>query len=1077
MKNRYTNRLGRFSLTLAVCSLALGAHAASFFDSGPLVKHASAQPSAVTFYKDTGASKPEGTATATVVEIIVEGKVTDNEGAVLPGVTVRLKDNKKVGTVTDIEGNYRLSVPDGQEEGTLVFSFVGYLKEEVPINNQTTIDVSLTEDIKSLEEVVVVGYGEQEKKTITGSISSIEGEELTKAPVATVSEALVGKVAGINTRMPDGRPGSAARMQIRNLGSPLYVIDGVPQGEPQFNNLNPEDIESISVLKDASAAIYGVRASNGVVLVTTKSGKRNEKNKVNIHTYYGWQSWTRFPQAASAADYVRASAEADVNQNGSTNWAQEEVERWQEGTEKGYRGFDWASYVQDNAPQQYLNVSTSGGSKNTSYYFSASHINQDAVFEGYNFNRTNLQSNVSTHIGERLKAGIRINGKIESRKLPGVIGGDKYWQPLWGLFRNLPTERPYANDNPDYVNNTTTLTTNNATFGLAGYTDEQWRSVQTNFDMEYDLPVKGLKAKGVYSFFFNNLLDDVYEYSFDAYTYNEATDTYEVTGGRDSRYRSRRNRHITNSVLRLLLNYDRDFGKHHVSAVFGGEAEERLDKNFNVVSAPTTNYIKLIREFNELQNVQDNIFESARAGVFFRTNYDYQDKYLLEVAARYDGSWRFPPGNRWGLFPSMSLGWRISEEAFLQNSGITKVLDDFKIRASYGEMGNDGVGVDPFAYLTGYNYGAGNAVLDGQLFTGIAPRGMPVRTLSWINSSIANVGIDFSLWNGKLSGTTDAFYRKRTGLPRSRYDVLIPWEAALNLPPENLAADAHMGIEGSLQHANTLGKLKYSIGANATFARERNLYSYKPRFGNSWNHYRTSNEDRWNRVQWGYNVIGRFQSEEEVANHPVDIDGKNNTTVLPGDFIYNDVNGDGVINGYDRRPVGYGAAQLPYLSFGFNSNFSFKGIDLSLNFAGGSMQSRGRVAELKVPFMGNANSPSYLFNDRWHREDIFDPGSPWVAGTYPALRRTQNRHTFWGSDFWFRNITYLRLRNIQLGYTLPKSIVGTVNIAKVRLYVNALNLFSFDNMKDIGVDPETQRPNGLDYPSHRVINVGANVTF
>ena len=1076
MKNRCTNRLGKISLTLAVCGLTLGVNAASFSDSGPLAKHAAAPPSAGHFFEGTEISKPEAAAAA-FVEITVKGKVTDNSGNALPGVTVMLKGSKNIGTITDVEGNYRLNVPDGQEDGTLVFSFVGFSPEEVPIKNQTTIDVTLTEDIKSLKEVVVVGYGEQEKKTITGSVSTVEGEELTEVPVATISETLVGKVAGITTRMPDGRPGSTANLQIRNLGNPLYVIDGVPQGAPQFNNLAPEDIESISVLKDASAAIYGVRAANGVVLVTTKSGNLDTKNKINIRSYYGWQSWTRFPQPASAADFVRASAEADVNQNGRTNWTPEEVAKWREGTEEGYRGFDWTSYVRDNAPQKFLNVNTSGGSKKTSYYFSASHIDQDAVFEGYNFNRTNLQSNVSSQIGERLKAGIRINGKIETRELPGVIGGDKYWQPLWGLFRNLPTERPYANDNPDYVNNTTTLTTNNATFALAGNTHEQWRSIQTNFDLAYDLPVEGLKVKGIYSFFYNNLLEDVFEHSFDAYTYDKATNTYEVTGGRQSRYRSRRNRHITNSVLRLMLNYKRAFGKHNVSAVLGGEAEERLDKNFLVVSAPTTNYIKLMREFNELQNIRDNIFESARAGAFFRGNYDFKDKYLLEIAGRYDGSWKFPPGNRWGLFPSVSLGWRISEEAFIQNSGIVNVLDDFKLRASYGEMGDDGVGVGAFAYMTGYNYGAGNAVLDGQLITGIAPRGMPVRTLSWINSSIANIGFDFSLWNGKLSGDADAFYRKRTGLPASRYDVLIPWEVALNLPPENLAADAHMGVEGSLQHSNRIGKVSYSLGANATFARRRNLYSYKPRFGNSWHHYRTSNENRWSRVQWGYHVIGQFQSEEEVANHPVEIDGKNNTTVLPGDFIYEDVNGDGVINGYDRRPVGYGAAQLPYLSFGFNSNVSYKGFDLSLNFAGGSLQSRGRVAELKKPFMGNANSPAYLFNDRWHREDIFDPESPWVAGTYPALRRTQNRHTLWGSDFWFTNITYLRLRNVQLGYTLPKSILGKISFSRIRFFANALNLFSFDNMRDIGVDPETQRPNGLDYPSHRVVNVGINVTF
>ena len=1008
-------------------------------------------------------------------ELSISGNVTTaDDGQPLPGVNVLVKGTAN-GTQTDFDGNFTLN--NVVTNATLIFSYIGFETREIPVNNRSTVNVTMAMSNQALDEVVVIGYGEQQKKTLTGSVSQVEGEEIAKAPVSTMSEALVGKLSGVATRQGDGRPGNGTALQIRNMGSPLYVIDGVPQGGGQFNNLNPGDIESISILKDASAAIYGVRASNGVVLVTTKSGKKNQKNQINIHSYYGWQSLTRFPQPASAADYVRASAEADINQNGTSNWTPEEVALWQEGTEKGYRGFDWSSYIRENVPQKFIQASTSGGFEKISYYFSLSRIDQDAVFDGYNFNRTNLQSNVSADITDRLKVGIRINGKIEAREFPGVIGGDKYWQPLWGTFRNLPTERPYANDNHDYPNTTTTITTNNATFDHAGYEESKWRSLQTNLDIVYDLPIKGLKLTALYSHFFNNQLQDKFEYSFDTYTYNEAEDIYEITGGKENRYRSRRNRHITNNVLRIILNYDRSFGEHSLAVMIGGEGEDRLDKDFEIIAAPATNHIDLIRESNELQNVHDNIFESARTGFFGRINYNYKEKYLLELAARYDGAWRFPPDDRWGFFPSVSLGWTITEEPFLRNSKITDVLNNFKLRASYGIMGDEEVGVGAFAYMTGYNYGAGNAVLDGELVTGIVPRGMPVRTLSWIESSIANVGFDFRMWNGKLSGDMDAFYRKRTGLPGSRYDVLIPTETALNLPPENLGADAIMGVEGSLLHRNTIGDLTYSVGANFTLARRRNLYTYKPRFGNSWDHYRNSNEGRWAAIQWGQHVIGQFQSQEQIAGYPVDIDGKNNTTVLPGDFIYEDVNNDGVINNLDERPVGYGGEQLPYLTYGLNAEAAYKGFDFSVAFAGGSMQSRGRGAETKVPFMGNGNSPGHLFNDRWHREDIFNPESAWVPGTYPALRRSQNAHNNTPSDFWFRNVTYLRLRNIQLGYTLPKSILKKLNIPQIRLYVNGLNLYSFDNLKDIGLDPESNRPNGLDYPPMKVVNVGANITL
>jgi len=324
------------------------------------------------------------------------------------------------------------------------FNYVGFLRKEVSVNNRATVNIKLEASSESLTEVVIVGYGQQRRTSVTGSIATISSKELTESPVPTVSQALVGKVAGITSRAPDGRPGAEARLQIRNLGDPLYVIDGVPSGPQQFNNLNSEDIESLSVLKDASAAIYGLRASNGVVLVTTKKGGLNKENRVNVNSYYGLQSLFRFPKAASAADYVRALAEADINQSGSSVWTPEEVGKWQQRV-PGHEGYDWSSYIKDNAPQAYLNLNTTGGSQKTSYYLSLAHLNQDAVFDGYNFNRTNLQSNIETRIGERFKVGVKINGKIEIRDLLGLPGEDDYFQALLGQFRNLPTEGPYAN--------------------------------------------------------------------------------------------------------------------------------------------------------------------------------------------------------------------------------------------------------------------------------------------------------------------------------------------------------------------------------------------------------------------------------------------------------------------------------------------------------------------------------------------------------------------------------------------------------------------------------------------------------
>ncbi|MCX2575882.1 SusC/RagA family TonB-linked outer membrane protein [Pedobacter sandarakinus] len=1002
----------------------------------------------------------------------IRGTVTDEQGVSIPAVTIVIK-NKTIRTVTDGNGRYSIAA---NENDVLVFNYVGFKQQEIRVGSSTTINVKLITSSESLTEVVVVGYGEQRRTSVTGSIATVNSAELTETPVPTVSQALIGKVAGVTSRAPDGRPGAEARLQIRNLGDPLYVIDGVPSGAQQFNNLNSEDIESLSILKDAAAAIYGLRASNGVVLVLTKKGGLNKENRINVNAYYGLQSLFRFPKAANAGDYVRALAEADINQNGTSVWTPEEVNKWQQGV-PGYEGFDWSTYIKDYAPQSYINLNTTGGSQKTSYYLSLSRTDQDAVFEGYNFNRTNLQTNLETRIGQRLKAGVKINGKIEIRDLLGLPGDDDYFNALLGQFRNLPTESPYANGNPNYPATNNNFATNYATFEYSGYNKTERRTLQTTFDLEYKFPIKGLTANGMYSFFYNNLLGNTYEKTYKTYTYNAASDTYNVTGGQQNPYRSRDNGYIIDNVLRLQLNYAGTFGKHNVSAIGAMETQERVDKLFFVRSQPVSNEIDIINFFNELQAVSDRVTEEARAGFIFRANYDYDSKYLLEIGGRYDGSWRFPKGHRWGLFPFISAGWRISKADFMQGDGIKKVITDLKLRASYGETGSEDNGVGAFAYLPGYNFGSGNAYLDGQLITGIAARGLPVTRLTWVKSAITNIAVDFNLWSGKLGGSVEVFRRDLTGIPAPRYDVLLPIEVGFTAPSENLNANRTLGVEMALNHAGKTGGLEYSVGVNATLARLRNVYTYKPRFGNSIDRYRNSIEDRWARINWGYEFIGQFQTAEEIANYPVDIDGQNNTTLLPGDFIYKDQNNDGVIDGLDERPNGYSESNLPYLNFGLNSSFAYKGFDVQLNFAGATMQSRGRAAELKLPFQNDANSPDFLLNDRWHRENIFDPNSAWIPGTYPALKKSNNESNQRASSFWFRNTSYLRLRNVQLGYNLPQKWLKGASITKVRIYANGFNLFSIDNLKDIGIDPETQLNTGLEYPSVRVYNLGVNLTF
>lgn len=1017
-----------------------------------------------------------GQATGTIT-----GTVTSETGQPLQGASVRTGSNA---VITDATGRYTLlNVQPGQHE--VRASLLGYAEgtssASVQAGQAATVNFVLMSQAVELEGIVAVGYGgTQRQEAITGSIATVSNDDLIRTPATTTSGTLVGKVPGVLTRQADSRPGASTSIQIRNLGTPLFVIDGIPKDEGQFNNIDPNDIASISILKDASAAaVYGVRAANGVILVTTKRGQRNQDARVDVRTYYGWQNWGRFPMASSAATYVRAQAEAEMNQFGETNWTPEEVARWREGTEPGYRGFNWYDFaIQKNAPQYYTSVSSTGGSDRINYYVSASKINEEAVFEGYNFNRTNLQANVDARISERLSIGAQINGRIESRRNPGNPGHDDYWQPLFGIYRNRPTERPYANDNPLYPAHTSHIASNHATlrYDVSGFWESDWRVQQTNLSAEYELPIEGLVATGRYSYYLADNVENTFEYTYDVFTYDPDTDTYHATGGNQNPYRDRWSRKVEENMLQLQLNYDKQFGLHGWSADVAFEANERLEPRYWFRAQPTTNYINLVN-FNELKEFRDEESESARMGFVLRSNYNYDDRYLLEFAGRYDASWQFARHKRWGLFPSGSAGWRISGESFYERSRLADFLPELKVRASYGVLGDDAVGIGPFDYLEGYNYGRGSAYLDGQLITGIQPRGLPIDNLSWLRAAMTNVGVDFGMLDHRLTGTLEYFYRKRTGLPARRWDVLIPEEVAIALPSENLNADAHTGMEASLNFSDRLANgLQYSLGGNVTFSRQRDLYTYKPRFGNSWDRYRHSIEDRWAFINWGYQVVGQFESEEQIANYPVDIDGRNNTTLLPGDFIYKDVNGDGIINGLDERPIGFRQGALPYLSFGFNTYAAWQGVDLSLQFSGAGYQSYERNWEMKIPFQNDANSPTYLFEDRWHREDIFDPNSRWVAGTYPAIRKEMGGHSnMRRSDFWVTNVNYLRLRTVELGYTLPESMLDSFRIRNARLYVTGYNLLSLDNVGKYGIDPEIASDNGLQYPPLRMVNIGANI--
>ena len=1032
--------------------------------------------------------------------ISVSGIVRDSAGLGLAGATVLEKGTKNA-TATGADGSFTINV--ASQKSVLVISSVGYASQELRVGNRTSFLLSMQQASGDLGEVVVVGYGTRKKESLTGAISSVTSKDIDRVHAgATVSSTLAGKLPGVTFRMPDGRPGASANIQIRNMGDPLYVIDGIQQDAGQFNNLAPNDIESITILKDASAAIYGVRAANGVVVVTTKRGATG-RNNINIDVYTGLQYFFRFPKAlTNSYDYMSYRADAEVNGNifnsnpsARTTITQADLDLYKQGEAAGaaYRSFDWRKYILNGgAPQTSANVNISGGSDKVNYYVSGTNFHQSSMLgKEYKFDRSNIQSNVSAKLATGLKVGMDINGRVEQRENPGVPGGDDYFLARLAVLRNTPRERPYANDNPAYLNDLGPHLESNYAFlheDLSGVYKSEWRVLQSNFNAEWQIPgVKGLTLKGVYSYYVADNLLNNQEYTYKAYTYIPASgstpEQYKATGGSTNPWREREQIKQINTTVQGQLTYNNNFGNHSVGATVVAERLNNHRRRNWLHASPISNSLSLIY-FPIVDQYVDEDAEQARLGYIGRITYSYANKYFFEASARRDASYLFQPGSRVGYFPGFSAGWRITQEKFFQKwMGDSRVLTDLKFRGSYGILGDDNPNgspiVAPYRYLEGYNYNQGNVVLDGTSITVSRDQGVPITNITWLKSKIADVGVDFSMFNSKLTGTADYFYRKRTGLLGSKSNIILPTEVGFSLPRYNINSDAQYGVEGSLSYRGAIGKFNYQIGGNASYTRGKTISTYNELYNNSWDQYRNSTIDRYKNITWGYQTIGQFTSFEQINNYKVDIDGKGNTTLIPGDLIYKDQNGDGKIDGLDQRPIGYGLGTQPMVNFGFNVGLTYKGFDFNADFSGAAGYTWNQNFETRWAFQNNGNLNT-IFTDRWHRADIFDVNSPWIAGKYPANRyNIGTGHSDYNntSSFWLHNIKQLRARTIQLGYSLPAGVLRRVKVQRARFYINAYNLFSIDNLAKYSVDPEAADDNGLQFPQNKVINVGLNISL
>ncbi len=1016
--------------------------------------------------------------------IKVSGIVTDlSTGETLIGATVRVKGVDIV-TSVDVAGKFSIDVPNANS--VLVVNYIGYTELEVPVEGKTVLDIKLSKVTTNLEEVVVTGFGLTTKKaTLAGAISTVTADELSHSRSATAAGALVGRVPGINFRQTTGRPGVAPDIQIRNFGTPLIVIDGVTRDMTNFSNLDFNDIESISVLKDGSAAIYGMQAANGAIVVTTKKGKRNQKPTIGYQGYYAIQAIANsYNKPADIKTYIKAIVQDETYNNRSRTIDRAEYDKWMNESDDAHKGFDWFDFIWGKpAPQIYNSFNLSGGSENTDYYVSAGNLQQKPIMRNFGdgFSRTNFQTNINSTVSKRIKVGFGVNAREEKNSNAG-LPGDDYGVAESAAFKNLPIYRPYANDNPDYP--AVSTIDKQSSYGWVGYkTSGTWeqirRAVTLNGNVEISI-LPGLKARALGSYSFTNQQLSIHEKAPTLYSYDKTTNTYNVAYSNELRYVERNFSNSIQTTTNFQLEYKKSFGLHNIQANAGMETRSSISPSLGVVGAPAANGISFIPNLAAASNVADNVsYKEVMHGYITRLNYDYAGKYIAEFSGSYNGSFFYESGRRYGFFPSGALAYRISEEDFWKKSPILSKVNDLKLKASYGILGQNLGGA--LAYIDGYNYGnQGVAILNGQDVISARIGDLATHT-TWGRVKTLNIGVDITLLKNKLSGGFEYFDRHSTGQLASRNDVLLPDLVGFARPNENLNSDHTRGIEASVNWRDAIGKVNYFFGGSMTFSRWITGFRYNPRFSSEWDKFRYqggNDEGRFRDGTMQLVGIGQFKSWEEIANYPIDQDHEGNRTIRPGDFILKDSNGDGFINDLDYNLVTYRVNNgTPWINFNFNLGASYKGIEVRADFVGGTGMTYEQQGYMKY-FDPNQNVSQYLAdNSTWYK-DIFDKNSGFNIGKYPLLTRSGSNtlNAYWPSNFWQTNVTYVKLRNLEIAYTIPYTLLKPIGISNLRFYVSGQNVLAISNMPG-GLDPEITSNGGNSYPNPRVYTMGVQVKF
>ena len=1050
---------------------------------------------------------------ATNLAIDITGKISDEAGVGIPGVTV-LEKGTKNGTVTNVEGQFTLKVAN--TNSTLVFSSVGFSNQEVKVGNTTNFNISMKANISNLDEVIVVGYGTQKKATVTGAVAAIQGSALMKSPSVELGSTLAGRLPGLVVIQQSGEPGfDGATIRIRGtntLGnsSPLVVIDGVPDRDGGLGRISGYDIESISVLKDASAAIYGARAANGAILVTTKRGKSG-KPLVTYSSNFGVAQPSRIPQMASSSEYASimnelpiyksipvaewGAASTSINTTGayksptagvsalSANFSPEAVKGYASGNDPWrYPNTDWfGDAFKTWAPQQNHNLTISGGSDNIRYFASLGYLNQDAYYKNSaaNYSQYNFRSNVDAKINKYINANLNIMVRREQRRGPTENSGAIFRM----LMRGRPTEPevwPNGLPGPDIENgqNPYVITTN-----ATGYVDTPTDYIQTNAGVDITNPwIDGLKLTLSAAVDKSNFTQKIWQtpwslYYWDKKTFETDGVTPKLEGAVRSNFKDPRLTQVYSSALNVnltaLLSYSKTLNKNHTINLLAGVTKETFTGD--VFSAFRRNYIspavdQLFAGGSLQQNTFGSAYERARLGYYGRVQYAYKEKYLVEGIWRVDGSYIFPPSKRFGFFPGVLLGWNISNEDFFKP--LRGTVDNMKIRASYGQMGNDqvffdkndgnGARLQEYAFLSTYSFG--QYPINSEVATTLVETSLANPNFTWERANNFNLGLDASFLNNKFDMVLEYFNNKRDQILIQKAGS-TPSSSGISslLPPVNAGKFENSGFEFTLNYNGKPSKdVQFRVGLNGGYAQNKVVFldevksdaipTAQYREGKPLDSYLV------------FKSAGVFKDKADIEANKIDYSAAT-PKLVPGDMKFEDVNGDGKID--DKDAVRLNKSIQPTFNFGMTFELKYKNFDMNVLFQGAT----GAAIRIQTESGDIGNFLKYSYDNRW---SIANPSSE-----HPRLASRGDTYftggNFGNNTYFLFDKDYIRLKNIEIGYRLPKALLDKIKISNARIYINGSNIFTIDKMKVY--DPEATNSGGVFYPQSRVINTGLSISF